>query len=107
MSEMEKNKGGRPIKRILTCEDIKDLIKCGKEYNVAQLSFGKLSVVYLGGHPTTFAIAPQTQEQLDKMQREDLEDAELEIRDRELALKAIEDPEEYERLLASGELTRK
>jgi len=104
---MEKNKGGRPVKQKLTCVDIQELIKCGKENNVAQLRYGKLLVVYMGGHPTTFAVTPPTDTELRKMSQEDLEDAELEIKERELELKAIENPEEFERLLASGELTRK
>jgi hypothetical protein len=104
---MDKKKMGRPVTK-LSCKDIQDLIKCGKEHGAVRLKYGRLEVVYLDGHPNrSVEFNVHDPDQVAKAEEEELSTEELGLKEDELATKAIVDPAEFEALLAMNDLTHK
>lgn len=84
-------------------KQIGDLIKICGESNVAVLHFEDVHVIFRDNKivdmeiPATIGIAPENNAR-------DTDRSEQELREDQLAMALIEQPEEYERLIAAGEL---
>jgi hypothetical protein len=101
---MEKTRSGRPQKNI-SCKDIFDIIKYGQEHNVARLSFGNLSIEYNVKSGVKSKPPLEAGQQPSIKDENSLLEDEIAEKEKELALMASEDPERFEEILASGELT--
>lgn len=98
----------RVLKRCLQASDVCAIIKTCKESNVSKLQFGDLQVDFTF-HVEQFEAHPITGEApleqlIEKQEKDTLEKEAMQSKSERLALMAIEDPAEYERLIMAGEL---
>ncbi len=112
---VKKTQVGRPKHNILACQDICDIIKSCAEHGIATFKGYDIEFTFLAREETQPAPVNNTgpfvvpTENLDPptadpMTKEDLVDAEIKMKEEELATLAITDPEQFEDLLARGDL---
>ena len=101
----------RQTRSNLSCNEIVSVIKCGKDNGVRSLRFKDLYVQYHASVGVSLETDLVAGPHPSKVPEEELEEVlpqqEFDQKEIELAIMAIEDPDAYEQLLASGELTEK
>jgi hypothetical protein len=93
----------QPVRSKLNVKDLCELIRISGEAGVKELHFGEVRVIFkeekalVTEIPTTIGISPANNVR-------ELERSEQDIREDQLSMALLENPAEYERLLAAGEL---
>ena len=95
----------------LNCKDICSIIKeCAKngvaefKYQTLQVSFKAKEIIEVDSHPVQVSTEEIPENYIEEVEKEHVHQEELILKERDLANMPIEDPEQFEKMLAEGSI---